>query len=459
MSGSFQAPYRRARGSGSLPRVLKRALPPVALFLSACTSPTSPEPARAPAAASPTAQVIDRKPAPPAPSPVGGVRVEAAPQAPPVIDRKPMPEAAAPVVAADPTRALFVANCAQCHGEKGDGEGVTQLDRKARSFLEGGFSYGNTKDAIVRSITHGIPGTPMPSFEKALTVEQRAALADYVIALGPERLVVDPSESEMVVEDKPLVVRGKLPPLVEGGPEIPRGLAIGTPDGLTFEYRADDVQLVRVRAGRFVNRADWNDRGGQALEMLGGVVLTFRPQWNPAQLSLVGIGADQLPADVLPRHAQLLATEAHGDRASVEYRLTSGAGSDLRSVLVREHCAAFRNRFGSGIRVTSTVRAEKVASQLAIGDLESTRSSAQTLRGSVQVGPYSPSASNKQYLIVSRALPEHPNGGRALRHSPVIDVSTASDVVIDVFVLTDLTTSVDLQDNAQLEQLFKEFGL
>lgn len=41
----------------------------------------------------------------------------------------------------------------------------------------------------------------------------------------------------------------------------------------------------------------------------------------------------------------------------------------------------------------------------------------------------------------------------------MIDVSTASDVVIDVFVLTDLTTSVDLQDNAQLEQLFKEFGL
>ena len=34
------------------------------------------------------------------------------------------------------TKTLFVTNCAPCHGETGDGEGVTQLDRTARSFLE-----------------------------------------------------------------------------------------------------------------------------------------------------------------------------------------------------------------------------------------------------------------------------------------------------------------------------------
>ncbi len=401
--------------------------------------------------------------------PAEPAKVEArAPESkPPVIDRKPMPPAsAAPgastqvasTPAAEATRALFVANCAQCHGEKGDGEGVTQLDRKARSFLDGGFSYGNTQDAILRSITHGIPGTPMPAFEKALNEAQRADLARYVIAFGPDQIVVDPSESEMVVKDRPLVVRGKLPAIVEGAEEWPRGLAIGTPDGLTFEYRTDDVQLVGVRAGRFVNRSDWGERGGTALEMLGQVVLSFRPQWSPALLSIVELGDDGLPADLLPRHAQLVATEVQRNKADVEYRLTGGTGAEQRSALVREHCGAFRNRFGSGIRVTSSVRADEGSTFLAIGDLQSTSFGLQTGKGSIHSGPPSTSTSNRPYLIVLRASSEL-SRMRALRHSEVLELPADKEVTVDVYVLTDLTTSVDLQDTAQLAQLFQEFDL
>ncbi len=172
-------------------------------------------------------------------------------------------------------RALFVAHCATCHGEKGDGQGVTDVGRAARSFLDGGFAYGNTPDAVMRSITHGIPGTPMPAFQKALREEQRRELAEYVIALGPEVLRVDAAETEMVVRDRPRVVRGKLPPVVPGAPTWPRGLIAGTTDGLSLEYRADDVRLLAVRAGRFVNRRDWTGRGGDALEPLGQPVLVL----------------------------------------------------------------------------------------------------------------------------------------------------------------------------------------
>src|SRR5712671_5473375 len=91
---------------------------------------------------------------------------------------------APPDVHADhPARTLFLANCAQCHGETGDGKGTTKLDRDARSFQLGGFSYGNTPEALARSITFGIPGTPMPSFEKALKPEERKLLAEYVLLL------------------------------------------------------------------------------------------------------------------------------------------------------------------------------------------------------------------------------------------------------------------------------------
>ena len=87
----------------------------------------------------------------------------------------------------DETRALFLAQCATCHGDDGGGKGVTVLPRPARSFLDGGFSYGNTREAIMRTVTHGIPGTPMPGFSAALDEAQRESLVEYVISLGPER--------------------------------------------------------------------------------------------------------------------------------------------------------------------------------------------------------------------------------------------------------------------------------
>ncbi len=182
------------------------------------------------------------------------------------------PPAPPDVHAEHPARPLFLANCAQCHGETGDGKGTTKLDRDARSFQLGGFSYGNTPEALVRTITYGIPGSPMPSFEKALTLAQRKQLAEYVLLLGPPQEKTDPKESVLAVSDRPLVVRGKLPPLVEGGPAFPRGLLIGTPEGLSFEYRVDDVRLLAVLKGEFVDRADWRGRGGDALVPLGKAV-------------------------------------------------------------------------------------------------------------------------------------------------------------------------------------------
>ncbi len=252
-------------------------------------------------------------------------------------------------------RALFLANCAQCHGEKGDGEGVTQLDRKARSFLDGGFSYGNTREAILRSITHGIPGTPMPSFEKALTDAQRDSLTKYVIAFGPDQIVVDPSESEMVVKDRPLVVRGKLPPIVEGAGEWSRGLAIGTPDGLTFEYRADDVQLIGVRAGRFVNRTDWGDRGGSALEMLGKVV--WNAQFTPdVQRHFVRIFDGYPASPEIPAERRLMATEVRDGSAWIEYEVRALSAVDKGPTRIRESVRAMTCSLGSGFARRMLVR-------------------------------------------------------------------------------------------------------
>ena len=82
----------------------------------------------------------------------------------------------ASAAAAQDAEALFFDNCASCHGETGDGDGWTELDRPARSFRDGGFSYGNTPEALFRAISIGIPGTQMPGFDTSLAEEERRAL-------------------------------------------------------------------------------------------------------------------------------------------------------------------------------------------------------------------------------------------------------------------------------------------
>ena len=211
--------------------------------------------------------------------------------------------------------ALFAANCAACHGADGDGQGTTKLDRPARSFRAGGFSYGNTEDALLRTITFGIPGTPMPAFESSLSAEERLALAGFVLALGPPVERIDPESTVIKVGARPVIVRGLLPPIAPEGAgaiERPRGLLIGRPEGVTFEYRVDDVRLLGLLQGGFVERRDWTGRGGAALAPLGTVV------------QLVEGGDPRAPfrlADAGELEARLEGSWIDGDEAGVAYRL------------------------------------------------------------------------------------------------------------------------------------------
>lgn len=79
-------------------------------------------------------------------------------------------------------RAFFDANCAECHGEKGDGQGrrayfmITKpknfLGREARAELD--------RPHLFEEIGEGVTGTTMPAWEKVLTPQQIADVAEYV---------------------------------------------------------------------------------------------------------------------------------------------------------------------------------------------------------------------------------------------------------------------------------------
>jgi mono/diheme cytochrome c family protein len=81
-------------------------------------------------------------------------------------------------------RVSFKLNCASCHGERGEGDGVSAeaLDPKPRNFAREPFKYGAKPAQIFRTISKGIPGTAMLAFTE-LTEVERWALAYHVAEL------------------------------------------------------------------------------------------------------------------------------------------------------------------------------------------------------------------------------------------------------------------------------------
>ncbi len=275
-------------------------------------------------------------------------------------------------VAVDPPgRAVFLKACATCHGEDGSGQGVTVLDRPARSFRDGGFSFGNTTEALQRTITTGIPGTPMPGFGGSLREEDLVAVAAYVGSLGPPAAAVDARDAVLSVGPAPLVVRGILAPIAPDAPLRPRGLLIGTTDGLSFEYRIDDVRLLGVREGGFVERTDWTGRGGTPLRPLGQVVhllgggdpppcfFAVVPETARRADALGDAGRTAAPGDVgepdpgVPLACRFTGSWIDGRSAGLDYELTLPDGARLARV--RESCRAVATLGGSGFHRTFVV--------------------------------------------------------------------------------------------------------
>jgi mono/diheme cytochrome c family protein len=235
--------------------------------------------------------------------------------------------------------------CARCHGLTGDGRGLEVLDRPARDFTASGFSFGNTEEAIARTIRHGIPGSPMPAFGETLPPELIDALALHVRSLTPE--TEEPAEAETIltVREYPVVVRGGLPPITAGAAAHVRGMMLGLPGGLSFEYRVPDLVLLGARAGDFARRADWTGRGGASLEPLGKL-LWLNEQGTPRPAASVRIAQNGEAPKSVPLTAQLRATRTPHSGASVSWDAVQVDGMLIAHI--DEQLRAIHTPFGSG---------------------------------------------------------------------------------------------------------------
>jgi len=83
-------------------------------------------------------------------------------------------------------KTLFGENCAPCHGELGLGDGPASatMNPRPRNFTSpGGWKNGYDLPAMYKTLTDGVPGTSMASFDY-FSRRDRMALAHYVQSLG-----------------------------------------------------------------------------------------------------------------------------------------------------------------------------------------------------------------------------------------------------------------------------------
>jgi len=77
---------------------------------------------------------------------------------------------------------IYKGLCARCHGEKGDGKGVTYLylDPAPRDLTKASFMNSKPEERFLQSLKQGVPGTSMPPWERVLSEQQRKDVLDYV---------------------------------------------------------------------------------------------------------------------------------------------------------------------------------------------------------------------------------------------------------------------------------------
>ena len=95
--------------------------------------------------------------------------------------------------------------CGECHGTFGRADGpsaetlVDELEfpiRAADLSKPWTFRGGSSREDLFRTMTTGFNGTPMPSFDEALTPEQRWAITDFIVSLSESG---EPDYSNLVV--------------------------------------------------------------------------------------------------------------------------------------------------------------------------------------------------------------------------------------------------------------------
>ena len=102
--------------------------------------------------------------------------------------------ALAQTVAAKFGRDIYLERCFWCHGEEGRGDGPSAVGMfpRPRDFVRADYKIRSTHhgqlptdEDLFDVVSTGLPGTPMPGWEKVLTSAERRSLVEYIKSLSP----------------------------------------------------------------------------------------------------------------------------------------------------------------------------------------------------------------------------------------------------------------------------------
>jgi cytochrome c oxidase cbb3-type subunit I/II len=100
-------------------------------------------------------------------------------------------------------KAVFLSNCAGCHGE--DGRGESPGGRALRPVAFDLAEFRLQPDTVLKALEYGVPGTSMPSW-RDLPASQFKAVADYVLSLSA---VPDLLPSQQRASTQTLMIAGE----------------------------------------------------------------------------------------------------------------------------------------------------------------------------------------------------------------------------------------------------------
>jgi mono/diheme cytochrome c family protein len=135
---------------------------------------------------------------------------------PPFLETQIAPRPATTAGTVTKGKQVYDANCVQCHGAegKGDGYGAPFLVPSPRDFTSAQFKFRTTAsgllptdDDLFRTISRGADGTGMPPWKYLLSDEDRWALVDYVKTFDP-RFAAARNLAPMPLPDPPSKTHG-----------------------------------------------------------------------------------------------------------------------------------------------------------------------------------------------------------------------------------------------------------
>lgn len=255
---------------------------------------------------------------------------------------------------------LYEANCAQCHGVKGAGEGFGApfLVPQPRDFTAAAYKFRTTESGslptdedLYRIISRGAGGTGMPPWQFLLTDEERWLLVDYVKSFSPS---FDSGVAPAVMN---LPGPPDERPDVENGRKLYEKLQCAKCHGEDGRGAGPSALTLTDTKGFHANSRDFTNPGGFRTGWTAReIVRTLETGINGAPMpSYSGVISPKEEYD-LAAYVMSLAGAGAGNQKRQTSRSMEGLGEPDRVIALREHAwkyepSEIRIRKGEVVRI------------------------------------------------------------------------------------------------------------